>query len=187
MNTATLTRPDRTATSPQSGTWVIDATRAVVAFSGKASFLAPSISARFHGVEGAVEITETSGGFTGTVDVSVDVTSIATGNPVWDDLITSFDPFDAQHFPVAFYQSSRVQWTDRRATIDGALTLRGVTRSVPLTASYDLSRDGTRMLVRAAGSIDRSAFGIAFDVPGAGKLVPRTMRLAIDADVVLTP
>jgi polyisoprenoid-binding protein YceI len=187
MNTATLTRPDRAATSPHTGSWVIDATRAVVALSGKASFLAPTMSARFHRVEGAVEISETAGGLSGAVDVSVDVTSITTGNPVWDDVITSFDPFDAQHFPVALYRSSRVRWTDRRATIDGALTLHGVTKSVPLTASYDMSRDGTRMLVRAAGSIDRSAFGIAFDVPGAGKLVPRTMRLAIDADVVLAP
>jgi hypothetical protein len=41
------------------------------------------------------------------------------------------------------------------------------------------------MLVRAAGSIDRKAFGISFDMPGCGKLVPRVMRLAIDVDVEL--
>jgi len=37
--------------------------------------------------------------------------------------------------------------------------------------------------VRAGGSIDRNAFGIRFDVPGVGKLVPRIMRLEIDVDV----
>ena len=56
---------------------------------------------------------------------------------------------------------------------------------MPLSASYDVARDGRRMLVRAAGSIDRKAFGISFDMPGGGKLVPRVMRLAIDVDVAL--
>jgi len=68
--------------------------------------------------------------------------------------------------------------------IDGTLTLRGVTRTVSLTASYDVGRHADRMLVRAAGSIDREAFGIRFDVPGVGKLVPRVLRLEIDVDVV---
>jgi hypothetical protein len=54
-----------------------------------------------------------------------------------------------------------------------------------LSASYDVARDGRRMLVRAAGSIDRKAFGISFDLPGGGKLVPRVMRLAIDVDAAL--
>jgi hypothetical protein len=56
---------------------------------------------------------------------------------------------------------------------------------VSLSAAYDVARDGRRMLVRAGGSIDRKAFGISFDLPGGGKLVPRVMRLAIDVDVAL--
>ena len=54
-----------------------------------------------------------------------------------------------------------------------------------LTASYDVGRDGQRMLVRAAGSVDRKAFGVSLDMPGCGKLLPRVMRLEIDVDVVL--
>jgi polyisoprenoid-binding protein YceI len=185
MTTATLPRTTRTAAGPQSGTWLIDSTRAVVAFSGKASFLAPTISARFLGVEGSVEVDDTGRGLAGAVDVAVDVASLTTGASRWDELITTFDPFDAAHFPVAVYRSARVEWTDGQARIDGTLTLRGVTRSVPLTASYDVARDGLRMLVRAAGTIDRTAFGISFDMPGFGKLVPTLMQLAIDVDAVL--
>ena len=187
MTTATLTRPARTAAGPRSGAWVIDSTRAIVAFSGRASFLTPTISARFLGVEGSVEVTETSRGHSGAVDVSVDVASMTTGNPVWDELISTLDPFDADRFPVAVYHSTRVQWVDGHVTIEGALTLRGVTQSVPLTASYDVARDGGRMLVRAAGTVDRKAFGVSFDMPGCGKLLPRVMRLEIDVDVVLAP
>jgi polyisoprenoid-binding protein YceI len=186
MTTATLTRSARTAAGPLSGIWLVDSSRAVVAFSGKASFLTPTVNARFRGVTGSVEVADTRRGLTGAVDVSVDVTSITTGNPAWDELIASFDPFDAKHFPVAVYHSTGVQWADGRVTIDGYLRLRGVTRSVPLSASYDVARDGRRMLVRAAGTIDRKAFGISFDMPGCGKLVPRVMRLAIDVDVELS-
>jgi hypothetical protein len=42
------------------------------------------------------------------------------------------------------------------------------------------------MLVRAAGSVDRNEFGVRFDVPGIGKLIPRVLQLAIDVDVTLT-
>lgn len=185
MTTATLTPTSRAASSPIGGTWVIDSSRAVVAFSGKASFLAPTISARFLGVDGYVDVVETSRGLSGAADVSVDVTSMTTGNATWDDLIATFDPFDARHFPVAVYRSTRVSWADGRAIIDGALTLRGVTQAVSLTASYVVGRGGERMLVRASGSIDRKAFGISFDMPGCGKLVPRVLRLEIDIDVVL--
>ena len=185
MTTGTLTRPTRPAAGPRSGAWVIDSTRATVAFSGKASFLTPTISARFLGVEGSVEVAETPDGVTGAVDVSVDVASLTTGNAAWDDLITTLDPFDAKHFPVAVYRSTGVEWTEGRATINGTLTLRGLTMPVTLTASYDVGRDGERMLVRAAGSVDRKAFGVSLDVPGCGKLLPRVMRLEIDVDVVL--
>jgi polyisoprenoid-binding protein YceI len=185
MTTGTLTRTARSAVNPRTGAWLIDSTRAVVAFSGKASFLTPTINARFLGVAGSVNVAETPRGLHGAVDVSVDVKSMTTGNSTWDDLLTSLDPFQAARFPVAVYRSTRVQWTDGQARIDGTLTLRGVTRSVPLSASYDVARDGRHMLVRAAGSVDRQAFGISFDLPGGGKLVPRVMRLAIDVDAAL--
>jgi polyisoprenoid-binding protein YceI len=185
MTTATLTRSTRTTGALQSGVWLIDSTRANVSFSGKASFLAPTISARFLGVEGSIEVDETDGGHAGGVEVAVDVTSLTTGTQAWDDVVLCADPFDAAHFPVAVYRSTHVEWSDGRATIDGTLTLRGVTRSVSLAASYVVARDGERMLVRAAGSIDRKAFGVNFDIPGCGKLVPRVLRLEIDVDVVL--
>ena len=193
MATATATRPTRPTrvtaaprdaatgwrVAPPSGTWAIDPSRAVVAFSGRTSFVAPTIRARFAEVGGTVEV-----GDEHAVRVDVDVTSMTTGNRAYDEVISAFDPFDAARHPMAVYRSSAVAWTPDGAVIDGSLTLRGVTRTVSLTATYDLGRGGDRMLVRAGGSIDREAFGVRFDVPGVGKLVPRIMRLEIDVDVV---
>jgi polyisoprenoid-binding protein YceI len=185
MASATVTRPATTQGStswrvaPPEGSWAIDPGRAVVAFSGRMSFVSPTIRARFPEVTGCVEV-----GTEHSVRVEVDVTSMTTGNRAYDEIISAFDPFDVARHPVAVYRSSAVAWTPEGAVIDGSLTLRGVTRTVSLTATYDLGRSGDRMLVRAGGSIDRNAFGIRFDVPGVGKLVPRVMRLEIDIDVI---
>ena len=181
MATATATRPESTGwrVAPPEGTWTIDPHRAVVAFSGRTSFVSPTIRARFADVGGTVEV-----GDEHSVQVEVDVTSMTTGNRAYDEIISAFDPFDAARHPMAVYRSSAVAWTPEGAVIDGSLTLRGVTRTVSLTATYDVGRTGERMLVRAGGSIDRNAFGIRFDVPGVGKLVPRVMRLEIDVDVI---
>jgi polyisoprenoid-binding protein YceI len=183
MAAALLTATD----APPAGTWAIDPDRAVVAFSGRAGFLAPTISARFAAVSGAVTVGATHG-----VRVEVDVTSMTTGNRAWDEVIGAVDPFDTSRFPLAVYESTRVLWTAAGADIEGRLTLRGVTRPVALSASYQVGREvGSdagagpgRMMVRAGGTVDRQAFGLRFDVPGVGKLVPRQLRLEIDLDVV---
>ncbi len=188
MAAALLTAAD----APPAGTWAIDPGRAVVAFSGRAGFLAPTISARFATVSGEVTVGSTHG-----VRVEVDVTSMTTGNRAWDEVIGAVDPFDTSRFPLAVYESTRVLWTATGADIEGRLTLRGVTRPVPLSASYEVGRDvgrdcsgagsgagAGRMMVRAGGTVDRQAFGLRFDVPGVGKLVPRQLRLEIDVDVV---
>jgi polyisoprenoid-binding protein YceI len=179
MTTVTLNRPTAGwRVAPPEGVWAIDPNRATVAFSGRTSFLAPTISARFPDVSGTVEV-----GDEHSVRVEVDVTTMTTGNRAYDEVISAFDPFDSARFPVAVYRSSAVAWTPDGARIDGAMTLRGVTRPVSLTAAYDVGRRQDRMLVRAGGAVDRQAFGVRFDVPGVGKLVPRVLRLDIDIDV----
>ncbi len=183
MSTALLAQPAATRDMPPAGGWTIDPGRAVVAFSGRASFLAPTISARFAGVAGQVAVADGVREAHG-VRVEVDVTSMTTGNRAYDEVIGAVDPFDAARFPIAVYESTRVLWTAGGADIEGRLTLRGVTRPVALSASYDVSRRADRMVVRAGGTVDRQAFGLRFDVPGVGKLIPRQLRLEIDVDVV---
>jgi polyisoprenoid-binding protein YceI len=183
MTAAPITAASRTALDgPRAGSWRIDPERAIVAFSGKASFLTPTISARFVGVAGSVEVGE--GAATGHVDVTVDVSTMTTGNRAYDEMIAAVDPFDVAHSPVATYRSTAVRWNGDEIHIEGELTLRGVTRPVSLTAGYAVGRHGDRMLVRAAGSINRKEFGIRFDVPGCGKLIPEKLRLEIDVDAV---
>jgi len=174
----------RDAALPRPGLWVIDPSTATVGFTGKASLLAPTVSARFTGVTGSVLVREDVAA--SEVDVEVDVTTMTSGNRAWDDLVSAVDPFGACSFPTASYRSASVRWHGDRADVAGHLVLRGVTRAVPLTARHSVAADGERLTLTAEGSLDRSEFGIRCDVPGADLLIPRRMTLQIAVEASFT-
>ncbi|MDQ1602744.1 MAG: hypothetical protein QOE01_589 [Actinomycetota bacterium] len=167
----------------RSGRWVIDPDRAFVGFSGRSSFITPTISARFSAVTGSIRVGANLS--VEDVAVEVDVTSMTSGNRAWDDLLGSLDPFDAGRHPIATYRSTYVRRGEGQADIEGVLTLRGVSRSLALTASYEVNRHADRLLVRASGTVNREEFGVRCDLPGVGKLVPGRLRLDIDVDALL--
>ena len=166
------------ATTLASGTWLLDPTRTSVAFSGRASRLAPTFRAGFTSVSGYVEF-----GTTTQLAVDIDVRSISTGNRAWDELLHSLDPFDATRCPKAVYRGSADLEYDSRVAVGGALELRGVLQPVRLTAQVR-PRATDEVLVTATGEIDRRLFGVRCDLPGLGRLVPSVMRLEISVTAV---
>lgn len=160
---------------PTTGRWAVDPCTADVSFSGRASRLSPVVRARFTGVEGTV-VADRDGT---EVDVEVDVRTLTTGNRGWDELLAAVDPFRVEQFPVARYRGTAVAWRDGAARVEGELSLRGVVRPVALDVRHSASPCGRRLLVQAEGEVDRDAFGVRCDVPGAALLVPRRLRLAI--------
>lgn len=176
--TARPASPAPTATTGlPAGTWVLDPTRACVAFSGRASRLAPTFRASFRSVSGTVDV-----GNGASLQVDVDVTSLTTGNRGWDDLLRTLDPFEATQCPVATYRGRADLWAGDRAHVLGVLQLRGVPQPVPLIAQVQAR--GAEVVVRASGEIDRRAFGIRCDLPGVGRFVPSVMRLSIEVTAV---
>lgn len=150
--------------------WQVRAEDACVLFRGKASRFLPVVQARFTGVTGTVSQS--------AVEVDVDVRSLTTGNRAYDDLVAAADPFDAARHPVATYRSDAVLWVDDHAVVSGALTLRGRTAPVQLSASYVVLEDGLARLT-ATGRVDRRQFGLRLEVPGCGALVPSHLDLSI--------
>jgi polyisoprenoid-binding protein YceI len=69
----------------------------------------------------------------GTVSVDIDLSSIHFGNPELDKLMAGPDYFDTATHPTAHYEGTLADFVDGKPTrVDGTLTLRGVTRPVPL-------------------------------------------------------
>lgn len=172
-------------TSGLDGDWVVDGAASRVAFSGRVSRFLPTVAARFPDVSGALTIDVAAG----TVDIGVDiaVATVTSGNPVWDDLIDTADPFAATAHPVARFRGSAdglgVALSGAGvAAISGELALRGIARPLALTARWTPQRAGLRIV--AAGEVDRDDYGLRVDVPGLSRLLPQRMTVTIDMLVV---
>lgn len=172
--------PSTRTAPPASGRWLLDPSTADVAFSGRATRISPVVRARFTGVSGSVVA-----GPEGTcVSVDVDVRTMTSGHRGYDELLAAVDPFSVEAFPTAHYRGTAVDWRDGVATVQGSLALRGAVRPVVLHARHAASSRGDRLVVQAHGDVDPAAFGVRLDVPGAGLLVPRRLRLAIRVEAV---
>lgn len=165
------------------GTWQVDRPTASVAFTGRASRLAPVFGARFSEVDGTVHVG--SGPDDSRVDVDVHLSSMTTGNAGWDELLGALDPFSLATHPVGAFRSERVDLTGPTASVEGTLTLRGRTAAVRLVGRSCLLDDERARLI-AVGAVDRRAFGLRLDLPGCRFLVPQQMHLDIDVEVVRT-
>jgi polyisoprenoid-binding protein YceI len=163
------------------GTWTVDGSAASVAFSGRSSRLAPVFAARFCSVAGSVQLADDESA--SRVDVDVDLTSMTTGNSRWDDLLSAVDPFDVVRHPVGCYRSASVRLAGAAARVDGFLALCGRSVPVRLVGTHALLGDD-RARLRAAGEVDRRAFGLRVDLPGCGFLVPSRLRVEVDVEVV---
>lgn len=167
------------------GDWVVDGAASRVAFSGRVSRFLPSVAARFPDVSGALTVDVAAG----TVDIGVDiaVATVTSGNPVWDELIDTADPFAATDHPVARFRGGAdglgVALSGAGvAAISGQLTLRGIVRPLALTARWTPQRAGLHIV--ADGEVDRDDYGLRLDVPGLSRLMPRRMTVTIEMLVV---
>lgn len=172
----------RTVRTPQAGRWRLEPSATTVSFSGRATRFSPTVQARFPDVAGVVVADDAAD--RAVVEVEIGVGSMTSGNRGWDELVAAVDPFQVARFPTASYRSTSVQWLGAGAVLDGVLTLRGVQQPVRLQARHEIAPTGTRLTLSASGEIDREQFGVRCDIPGAALLVPRRLRLTVDAVLV---
>ena len=73
---------------------------------------------------------------TGSVDVTIDTTSVNTGYPLFNQHIQGEDFFDTAKYPTITYKSTKVNFDgDKPTTIEGNLTVKGITKPVTLTVT----------------------------------------------------
>ncbi|NML59825.1 polyisoprenoid-binding protein [Massilia sp. RP-1-19] len=69
----------------------------------------------------------------GSVNVTIDTTSVNTGFPVFNDHLQGEDFFDTKKFPTITFKSSKLNFAgDKPSSVDGDLTIKGVTKPVRL-------------------------------------------------------
>lgn len=105
---------------------------------------------------------------TGSIDVTVDATSIDFGHEKMNAHAKSADMFDAAKFPTATYTGKLVKFENGAPTqVDGSLTLHGVTKPVTLTIDRFLCKPNPMSKkevcgANATGTINRDDFDVSF-------------------------
>ena len=108
---------------------------------------------------------------TGSVDITIDMKSVNTGFDDFNGHIQGEDFLDTAKFPTATFKSTKVVFEgDKPKSIEGNLTIKGVTKPVTLTVTGFQSMPHPMMKKPAIGAnaftnIKRSEFN-------AGKYVP---------------
>jgi polyisoprenoid-binding protein YceI len=70
---------------------------------------------------------------TGSVDVTIDAKTVNTGWALFNEHIQGPDFFDTAHYPTITFKSTAVKFDgDRPVSVDGNLTVKGVTKPVTL-------------------------------------------------------
>ncbi len=175
---------------PPPGTWEIDPGHTEVAFTGR-HFMITKVRGRFTGVQGAVVIAEDMRD--SLVQVSIDMASVQSGNATRDEHLRSAELFDVERYPTATFRSSAVAWRGREGTVEGDLTIHGVTRRVELAVVFEGQvRDpwgAQRSVFSASVTLNREDFGVTWNVAleAGGVLVSRDITITIDLEAVLAP
>lgn len=108
------------------------------------------------------------------LDVTVDANSVGTLNPALDAHLKSADFLDTAKFPTATFKATSIKLTGKStADITGDLTLRGVTRPVTVSATFNQAGvnpvDKTYSLGFAGkAKIKRTDFGVSAYAPALG-------------------
>lgn len=108
------------------------------------------------------------------LDVTVDANSVGTLNPALDAHLKSADFLDTAKFPTATFKATSIKLTGKStADITGDLTLRGVTKPVTVSATFNQAGvnpvDKTYSLGFAGkAKIKRTDFGVSAYAPALG-------------------
>jgi polyisoprenoid-binding protein YceI len=162
-------------------TYTSDANHTFVRFSYKHLGFSTQES-RFNKVTGTVTFDPAAK--SGSVDISIDTKSVDTGSDLFNQHIQGPDFLDTTNFGTATFKSTSVKFDgDRPVSIQGNLTLKGVTKPVTLTV-VDFKNGQNMMKKDAVGAdatakISRSEFNMGKYVPNVGDDV--TLSIAIEA------
>lgn len=119
---------------PVAGTWLFDPPHTAIRFIAKHVGMA-HVHGRFERFEGGIQVMQDVS--QSRVQVRIDASSINTGNNTRDAHLRSEDFLDVERFPHIDFTSTRFSYRGgSKWTLQGTLTMHGVSRSVGLDTTY---------------------------------------------------
>ena len=163
-------------------TYVIDNSHTYPRFSYSHFGFSTQLS-RFDKTSGTITLDKVAK--TGSVNVTIDTTSVATGSTLFNEHIQAADFLDTAHYPTANFTSTKVNFDgDKIVSVDGNITLKGITKPITLTVNNSkcavhpmLQKDACGADVSAV--LNRTDFNMGKYAPNVGDEV--TLSLAVEA------
>ncbi|QXJ20938.1 YceI family protein [Actinomadura graeca] len=177
-----------------SGTWTIDPAHSNVGFTIR-HLMVSKVRGRFGAFEGTIVTGEDVLG--SSVTATVDLTSVDTGNAQRDEHVRSADYLDVEKYPSMSYRSTGLRAARDGFVLDGELSLRGVTKQVPLRLEVggfgpdpfrqDDPFKGARAGFTASGEISRLEFGVGdgSTVPGGALALGEKVQIVLEIQAAL--
>jgi polyisoprenoid-binding protein YceI len=177
-----------TSTATGTTTYAIDASHSQVGFSVK-HMMFSTVRGNFRGFEGTIEV-DNDNPANSKVNVTIDASSVSTGDDKRDEHLRSADFFDVANYPTLTFKSTSIDFKDAEDfTINGELTMHGVTQPVKIKAEQ--TGEGTNPWgVDVAGfegstKINRKDFGLGWNatLEKGGVLVGEEIKISLELEV----
>jgi polyisoprenoid-binding protein YceI len=170
------------------GTWKIDPAHTDIAFVARHLFT--RVRGHFTRFEGS--ITTAPDPTRSTAHLSIDLTSVDTGNDTRDNHLRSADFFNTEESSTMTWTTSSVRSLGgNRFEVDGELSIRGVSKPVTLDVEYNgIGPDpwgGTRIGVTGRAEVNRHDWGVSWNaaLETGGFLVGDKVQLEVEIQAVL--
>ena len=184
-----MTAPTTETSIPgyEAATWNIDPVHSEVGFSVR-HMMVSKVRGRFGKFSGQLVTAEDP--LQSSVTAEIDLASINTGQEQRDQHIQSADFFEVETYPTMTYKSTGVRVEDGEYVLDGELTLKGITKNVPLRLEIQGfgpdAYGGYRAGFTATGELSRSEFNVSFNAPlqNGGVVVGDKIQLQLEIEAV---
>ena len=185
-----MTQTLSTSTIPgyRTGTWKVDAVHSDVSFSVR-HMMVSKVRGNFNDFEGTIVTAEVPTDSSVTATIKLD--SIDTRNEQRDNHVRSANFFDVEKHPTMTYRSTSLVANGDTWTVQGELSLHGVTRSVALNLELNgFTADpygGQRAGFSATAEINRRDFGVDISMPmdGGGVVLSDKIAITLEIEAVL--
>ncbi|NMP22296.1 YceI family protein [Sulfobacillus harzensis] len=169
-------------------TWVIDPSHSTVGFVVR--HLVSKVRGQFGEFSGQImgnpeDLSDASATFT------VEMQSVNTNQADRDNHLRTSDFFDVENYPTMTFSSTRVEKTDTNTyTVYGNLTLRGVTKEIPVHVEFlGIAPDpwgNTRAGFEASARINRKDFGVNWNqvLEAGGVMVGDNVDIHLELETI---
>jgi polyisoprenoid-binding protein YceI len=185
--TATTQTPISAIPGAVAGTWAIDPAHSKIGFTVR--HLMTKVRGTFKQFAGEIVVKDTVE--ESTVNVTVELASVDTGNAQRDGHLQSSDFFNVETAPQMTFASTGLSVADDKWVLTGDLTINGITKPIDLDVEFlgiDQNAYGQTIVgFEATGSLSRKDWGVDFNIPleGGKLLVGDKVDINLDIQAAL--